>query len=157
MANIYISCSWGKFDRNLLDELTNILTIRQQSFFHSGMIRPGNNRVETINEEMTKAEIIILLLSARYSGDCQNPERNAGKVHQEFKQAKLFPEKGYLILLQPLSWLKWAEYHGLSPAQIFPTDGKFIVNQKASQRPEIWEQILNQIDATRDYHESHLT
>ncbi|HZB46028.1 MAG TPA: toll/interleukin-1 receptor domain-containing protein, partial [Pyrinomonadaceae bacterium] len=100
-------------------------------------IRAGEEFGEKINENLERADIIILLVSARFiaSDYCFKKEMKHALARHRKKEARVVP-----IIVRDANWKAVKELKGL---EALPKDGKPMMNQ--NKRDTAWREVSESI------------
>ena len=115
--------SYSHRDREFRDELDkHLANLRRQqviSSWYDGDIAPGSEWQPQIMENLTTAQIILLLISADFmaSDFCYSTEMTQAIARHDADQARVIP-----IILRPVDW-KGTPFAKL---KVLPTDGKAV-------------------------------
>lgn len=116
--NIFIACS--PKDQASLDEIeTNLKAIswtEKISYWHTGMIAPGSDRQAEIKQNLSRARVILLLISSDFmaSDDCRDISLEAMRRRSE-GEVTVVP-----IIVRKCAWTKTP----LAQIQALPADGR---------------------------------
>ena len=125
MKSINIFYSYSHIDENFRIDLEKHLSLLKRkgviNDWHDRKIMPGDEWEKSINQNLEKAEIIILLISADFiaSDYCFEEEMEIAMNKQENKTAIVLP-----IILRPCDWADAP----FSKLQVLPKNGRPITS-----------------------------
>lgn len=147
-ARIFVS--YSRKDERLLNELkTHLSPLRRQKLIESWDdrdIEAGDDWREKINENLERADIIILLISSDFinSDYCIEKEMKLALARHEKKEARVVP-----VIVRDTKWELISE---LSKLQAIPKNGKAVRNwaNKDTAWKDVSDRIEKMIKAMRD-------
>lgn len=122
-ASITLFVSYAHNDekhRELLDK--HLVPLQRRKIidaWHDRKIEAGQQWADEIDENLNKADIILLLISPNFlsSPYCSNIELNKAMERHKARESRVIP-----IILEPCAW----RYYDFGQLQAFPKDGKAI-------------------------------
>ncbi len=118
---VSVFISYADADEQLLHELGRHLNLLQQqgliSTWHKRQVIPGTNRAEAIDEHLSEASLILLLVSSDFlaSDYCYGIEVQRALARQNAREVRVIP-----ILLRPVDW----QSTPFGKLQALPSNGK---------------------------------
>jgi uncharacterized protein YjbI with pentapeptide repeats len=147
VSHIEVFISYSHKDEKLRQELVKHLSIlkRQEIItdWHDRKILPGSEWAENIDENLNRASIILLLISADFlnSDYCYNVEMQRAMQRHEDREAQVIP-----IILRPVDW-KDAPFGKL---QALPTGAVPVTSSHWKNRDEAFTNIAIGIRTTAE-------
>lgn len=142
MSTIILFYSYSHKDEKLREVLEKNLTLLKNNElikdWHDRKIGAGEDWNETIDDNMRKADIILLLISPDFinSASCMNELRESLNLENE-QGTKVIP-----IILKPCAWMDISE---ISRKLVLPKDGKPIT--KWQNKDDAWLYVYEAIKA----------
>jgi len=140
---ISVFLSYALEDEPLWKELEAHLSLLQHqgllSIWHNRQIQPGANWADVIDEQLEKASIILLLISAHFlaSDYCYGFEMHQALQRHKIRQTRVIP-----IIVRPCDWSSAPFRH----FQVLPTNARPIT--KWLDRDEAWTNVATGIRHT---------
>ena len=133
--------SYAHDDEELRDELEEHLTLlkRQRIIdsWHDRRIVAGEERADAVNQNLEKADVILLLVSASFIGSdyCWNEEMTRAMDRHEAREAVVIP-----VIIRDVNW----NSSPFGKLQALPTDGKSV--DTWSNRDSAWRNVSEGIE-----------
>src|SRR6266487_1683887 len=118
---VEVFCSYAREDKDLCDQLRKHLRPLERqgqlTFWYDRLINAGTDRAEVIDEHLSAASLILLLISSNFmdADYCYGIERQRALEKHRANEARVIP-----ILLRPVDW-QGAPFAHLQP---LPINGK---------------------------------
>jgi hypothetical protein len=143
-AKIHIFCSYAdedqKLETKLEKQLKSLELERQDQVFvlNKHKIQPGQEREREIDEQINRADLILLLISPDFiaSDDCYGNQLNKALQRQTDGKTRIIP-----ILLRPCNWKKLR----FSPFQVLPLKQTYVTQWPQGQ-DAAFQHIVEVID-----------
>jgi len=144
-VKIHIFCSYADEDQKLqtkLEKQLKSLELEHQDqvfVWNKHKIQPGQERESEIDEQINRADLILLLISPDFiaSDDCYGNQLNKALQRQTDGKTRIIP-----ILLRPCNWKKLR----FSPFQVLPLK-QIYVTQWPQGQDAAFQHIVEEIDA----------
>jgi hypothetical protein len=134
--------SYALQDEALHKELeTHLSILQRQSLitgWHQRNISPGTERAPTIDQHLSTAHIILLLISPNFlaSDFCYSLEMTQALARHDAGEARVIP-----ILIRPVSW----EGAPFSKLQILPREGIPVTSKQWESRDDAWLNVTKEL------------
>ncbi|MHC0068780.1 TIR domain-containing protein [Nostoc sp. UIC 10890] len=127
--SVNVFCCYSRQDeelrRELVEHLSGLINSGSITIWHDRLIEPGSNWQNEIEDRLNTADIVLLLVSARFlaSRYCYNNEMSLALERHRRGEVCVIP-----IILRSCDW----RYETFSNLQALPTDGRPVVRQGCS-------------------------
>jgi len=133
---------YAREDEELLNQLKNhLMPLQRQGLiemWYDRNVNPGEEWERQIDENMSMAEIILLLISPQFisSDYCYNREMSRALERHEREAAHVIP-----IILRPVLWKETP----IGKLQVLPSNGEPVISSSGPIPDEAWLDVANGI------------